>query len=804
MSKISFREALQNELKTGKRTLWFDGGMGTLLQQNGLVGGEKPDLWSITHKDVVCKIHEDYLKAGATIISANTFGANRFKIEDTDYNVDEVINAALCNVHEMIDKVNPSAYAALDIGSLGKLLKPLGDLSFDEAYDAFAEMIRAAKDSADIILIETMNDTYEAKAAVLAAKENCDLPIVLTMIFDENSKLLTGGDIDCAVALFEGLGVDAFGVNCGLGPKQMKQIIPHILEISSIPIVCTPNADLPRVENGKTIYDMTPDEFANDMVEIAKMGAVMLGGCCGTTPEHIKKMVEKTADIEIIAPENKHLTVVSSYNHAAYFGRRPLIIGERINPTGKAKLKAALRENDLEYIVNEAINQEDNGAHILDVNVGLPEIDEPKMMVSAIRTIQKVSALPLQIDTSDFVAMERAMRIYNGKPLINSVNGKPESMEAVFPLVKKYGGAIIALCLDENGIPETVDGRIEIAKKIINTAEKYGIEKSALIFDALTITISTGQQNAKITLETTRRLRHELGVHTTLGVSNISFGLPQREKVNTAFFTMALANGLSSGIINPMNEPMMNAYYSYCALEGCDENCNDYVARFANVESAPKPAANNEPMTLKNAVIKGIIGAAVSAVREELETKKPLDIINNELVPTLDVVGDGFEKGKIFLPQLLMSADSAKAAFKEINEKIAQSGERAEPKGKVVVATVKGDIHDIGKNIVSVLLDNYGFEVIDLGKDVDPETVLDAVIKNGVKLVGLSALMTTTVVSMEDTIKLLHEKAPDCKTMVGGAVLNQTYADMIHADFYGKDAMMSVRYALSLYEKGEL
>lgn len=802
MSKKSraFLDELNSNINSGRRTLFFEGGMGALLQQKGLKGGEIPDTWSVTHPDVVQNIHRDYLRAGCNIVKANTFGANVYKLKNSGYSVDEIISASLALANGAIGEINSNAYCALDIGSCGKLLKPLGDLAFEDAYAAFAQMIVAARDKCDVILIETMNDTYETKAAVLAAKENCDLPIIVSMIFDENAKLLTGGDIDSAVALLEGLGVDVLGVNCGLGPKQMLNILPHILKNSSTPVVCSPNAELPKVVDGKTVFDITPEKFADYMAQIAEMGATILGGCCGTNPDHLKAMVKRTKNISVKPVTQKNLTVVSSYNHAVYFGDKPLVIGERINPTGKSKLKAALRENDLEYIINEAINQEDSGTNILDVNVGLPEIDEVSMMRRVICELQKVTALPLQIDTSNYTAMETAMRIYNGKPLINSVNGKRESMEAVFPLVKKYGGAVIALCLDENGIPETVDGRIAVAQKIIDTAKSYRIDKSALIFDALTITISTGQRNAQITLETTQRLRRELCVHTTLGISNVSFGLPMREKINTAFFTLAMQSGLSAGIINPMSDAMMSAYYSFCALNQTDENCERYIEKYSNV--TVEKADSGKRITLKDAIIKGLAAAAEMDAIELLKTEKPLDVINSAIVPALDTVGNGFEKGSVFLPQLLMSADAAKAAFKVINKKLRTSGGKTESKGKIVMATVKGDIHDIGKNIVVVLLENYGFDVIDLGKDVHPETVLDAVIKNDVKLVGLSALMTTTVVNMEATIKLLHEQAPECKVMVGGAVLNQTYADMINADFFGKDAMMSVRYALSLYEQG--
>ncbi len=699
-------------------------------------------------------------------------------------------------------------FSALDIGSIGKLLKPLGEISFDQAYETFREIIAAGdKAGADLILIETVSDSYEIKAAVLAAKENSCLPVVVTMIFDENGKLLTGGDVASAAAMLEGLGVDAIGFNCGLGPDQMKKLLPQLTACCSLPIVINPNAGLPVVVNGQTVFDVEPDAFAESVKMLVGMGASVVGGCCGTTPAHIKKVVELCGKMDIAPVTDKGLTVVSSYNHAVTFSRKPLIIGERINPTGKSKFKQALRDHDMEYIYKEGLLQEENGAHILDVNVGLPEIDEPQLMEEAVTGIQAIIDLPLQIDTSDTDAMERGLRYYNGKPMLNSVNGKKESMESVFPIAKKYGAVVVCLCLDEGGIPETVEGRLDIAKKIVRTAAAYGIPKKNLVMDALVLTISTGQDNATVTLETLRRIRYELGLHTVLGVSNISFGLPERSRINTAFFTMAMNNGLSAGIVNPSSEPMMAAYYSFNALIGEDDQCMEYIAkasRTADMPTAPA-ASKSSALTLDEAIIKGLSESAYEATVKLLEQNMDsLTIINEKLIPALDVVGKGFEEKKMFLPQLLMSADAAKASFAAIKTNLSKQGKNSESKGKIVIATVKGDIHDIGKNIVKTLLENYGFDMIDLGKDVAPEVVLKTVQEQNVRLVGLSALMTTTVVNMEATIKLLRENGVDCKVMVGGAVLTQEYADMIGADFYSKDAMGSVRYANELHDKGEL
>lgn len=751
-----------------------------------LVAGELPEQLNITQPDRVFAVHSAYARAGADYITANTFGANSLKYD----NVDEIVKAGVALAKKAGKKV------ALDIGPTGKLLKPMGDLDFERAIELFSEVIRAGKEGSDVVIIETMSDTYELKAAVIAAKENCDLPVITSMIFDEKGRLLTGGDIRSACAMLEGLGVDAIGFNCGLGPKQMIKLVSELRSCTSLPIIVMPNAGLPESVNGKTIYNVTPDEFAQDMLEIAKIGVSYLGGCCGTTPEHISRMIALCKDIPESVPEEKHETIVSSYSTSVAIGNKPVIIGERINPTGKKLFKEALRNNDIDYVIREGLAQQEKGAHILDVNVGLPEIDECEWLKNAVYSLQSVLPLPLQLDSSDANALECAMRLYNGKAMINSVNGKMSSMSEIFPLVKKYGGVVVCLCLDENGIPETAQGRIDIAKRIIATAEKYGINKKDLVIDALTMTISTNKDNAAETLKAVKYIRNELGVATVLGVSNISFGLPKREAINTAFFTLALENGLSAGIINPLSEPMMNAYYSFNALSGFDDNCAEYIDSVSATQAA---AAASSVIDLRSAVIKGLKEDAGACARELLNTVAPLDIINEHIIPALDVVGDGFEKNKIFLPQLLMSADSAKAAFDVIKEHLALSGQQKKGENKIIIATVEGDIHDIGKNIVKVLLSNYGFEVMDLGKDVKCEEVLEQTSRHNVKLVALSALMTTTVANMEKTIKLIHDNT-DAKVLVGGAVLTKSYAKMINADFYAKDAMESVRIAKEFFK----
>ena len=750
-----------------------------------LKAGELPELLNINDPERVYAIHKAYADAGCNIISANTFGANRFKYD----NVDEIVKSAVKNAKRTGKKV------ALDIGPTGKLLKPMGDLDFEECVDIFADVVKAGRDEADLVLLETFGDLYEIKAAMLAVKENCDLPLVVSMIFDEKARLLTGADVRTACAVVEGLGADAIGFNCGLGPKQMIPLVEELEKHASIPILVMPNAGLPESVNGETIFNVDPDEFASYMTQIAKMGVSYLGGCCGTTPAHLKAMIEATKDIEDKVPEFKNETIVASYSKSVDLSEGA-VIGERINPTGKKLMKEALRNKDMDYVLRQGITQSEAGAHILDVNMGLPEIDEKEMLCSGVYELQSVLPVPLQLDSGDAEAMEAALRLYNGKAMINSVNGKEKSMKEVFPLAKKYGGVVVCLCLDEDGIPSTAQGRIAIAKKIIKRAAEYGIDKKNLAVDALVMTISTDTNNAIETLNAVDYIRNTLGVNTVLGVSNISFGLPNREAVNTAFYTLAMSRGLSAGIINPNSRPMMNAFFSYKALAGKDESCQEYIKSAVDTEIVQK----TENLDLKTAIIKGMKEESARCAKELLENTESLVIINDYIIPALDVVGDGFEKNTIFLPQLLMSADSAKAAFDEIKAHFVMSGAEQVKGEKIIIATVEGDIHDIGKNIVKVLLQNYGFDVMDLGKDVKCEKVLEEAQKNNVKLVGLSALMTTTVPNMEKTIKLLHDNT-DAKVFVGGAVLTRDYAKMINADFYAKDAMESVKIAQEFFEE---
>ena len=810
--------------------VYFDGGMGSLLQERGLAPGELPETWNLLHPEVLVEIHRAYLEAGANIMTTNTFGANRLKYpEGGQWALEELVRAAVENAAEARCQYEENcrregrqcqpSFIALDLGPTGKLLKPYGDLEFEAAVALYQEVVKTgAEAGADLILIETMSDSLEVKAAVLAAKENCSLPVFATMAFDEKGKLLTGGDVESVTALLEGLRVDALGLNCGLGPEQMAPIAQRFMKVSSTPVIVNPNAGLPRSEGSRTVYDINSDQFARKMREIAEMGVFMMGGCCGTTPEHIRKLKAACDDLPVQLPEKKGRTVICSYATTVEFGSKPVIIGERINPTGKKKFKQALRDHDMEYILKEGVAQQDNGAHVLDVNVGLPEIDEPSMMEEAVKELQAVIDLPLQIDTSNEEAMERALRCYNGKALVNSVNGKQEVMDAIFPLVAKYGGVVIGLALDEEGIPETAEGRIRVAKKIYARAAEYGIGPEDIIIDGLCMTISSDSQGAVTTLETLRRVRDELGGKTILGVSNISFGLPQREIINSAFFTMALHDGLSAAIINPNSEAMMRAYYSYLALAGLDPQCGEYISIYGSQPSVslgvtlsrkgPSGTGDGAGMgsagqggdfSLADAIIKGLKEASSAAAKGLLASQDPLDVINQEIIPALDAVGKGFEKGTVFLPQLLMSAEAAKAAFEVIKEQMSRSGQEQESKGTIILATVKGDIHDIGKNIVKVLLENYSYQVVDLGKDVPPETVTETAVRLHVPLVGLSALMTTTVPSMEETIRQLRREAPWVKVMVGGAVLTQEYADSIGADQYCSDAMASVNYAETVF-----
>ena len=770
----------------------FDGGMGTQLQANGLKAGDCPEQWNITNPEIITKIHKNYFEAGANVATTNTFGANPLKIANTA----EVVLKAVENAKRAVSCENQ--FVALDIGPTGKLLKPLGDLDFEDAYRAFAETVKAGVSAGcDLIIIETMNDPYEMKAAVLAAKENSCLPVFATFVLDERGKTVTGCDIQSMVALLEGLGVDALGVNCSLGAEELKRFVPELIKYASVPVIVNPNAGMPCVVDGETCYDSTPERFAKEVYQIAEMGARILGGCCGTTPEHIKAVKAQIGGLSPKEIVKKSYTVVSSYSQACVFDGKVVLIGERINPTGKSKLKAALRENNLDYIVTEAIGQEEKGANVLDVNVGLPEIDESKMLVNAVRAIQAVSSLPLQIDTSDPVALEKALRIYNGKPLINSVNGKLESIKAVMPLVKKYGGVLVALTLDEKGIPDTAQGRVKIAQRIIKYAKKYGIEEKDIIVDPLCLTVSSDKNAPSVTLEAIRKL-NGMGIKTSLGISNVSFGLPSRDYVNSVFFSHALSVGLDAVIMNPYSNEMMKTYYAHNALVGIDDMCAEYIG-FASNNQAVATATQTENTTLERAILKGLKREASEKTKELLVDKKPLEIVNDYIIPALDKVGEEYERGKIFLPQLLMSAETATVAFDVV--KGAMKAEDGANKGDIILATVKGDIHDIGKNIVKVILENYGYRVYDLGKDVSPESVLECAEKTGARLIGLSALMTTTVPAMEATIKLIKSKLPDAKFMVGGAVLTPEYAEMIGADNYSRDAMDAVKYVRQVFGK---
>ena len=798
--------------KLGKELLFFDGAMGTELQKRGLKTGELPERLNITNPDIIQEIHLSYLEAGSDVISTNTFGANPLKFSDDE--LEKVIDAALVCAKKAVTSVEgKERFIALDIGPLGKILKPFGDLDFEDAVEAFAKVIRIGAKEADLVIIETMNDAYETKAAVLAAKENCDLPIFVTNVYDEKEKLMTGADAISMITLLEGLCVDAIGMNCSLGPKKMNEILRTFAKYSSTPLMLSPNAGLPRSENGKIVFDVSAEDYAEEMKKSVEIGACVIGGCCGTTPEYIRcacKALKGSKPKEITYKTN---TLVSSYTHTVEFSDTPVIIGERINPTGKKKVKEALREGDYAFILREGLYQQQAGAQVLDVNCGLPEIDEAAVMKKVVEDLQGVCDAPLQIDTSDPVALEKALRIYNGKPMINSVNGKEDSMKAVFPLAKKYGGVVVALTLDEQGIPETAQGRVEIAKKIIKTAESYGIDKKNIIADTLTMAISADENAAKVTLEAIKEIS-QMGVKTVLGVSNISFGLPHRDYVNSEFFTLALKCGLSSAIMNPHSQNMLDACrknftgYGNCPADETElstfagEIINK-VMNMGDVESIIP--AHTGSLTLKDAIISGLCEESNSLAKALLTDNTPLDVVNNHIIPALDVVGTGFEQGKVYLPQLLMSAEAAKAAFTQVKDLLSATNENTEKGEKIIVATVKGDIHDIGKNIVKILLENYGYDVVDLGKDVSEELILETVLKTGASLVALSALMTTTVPSMERTIKLLRENAPWAKVTVGGAVLSQEYADMIGADYYSKDAMGAVRVAEEHFKivKGE-
>ena len=788
---MGIKEFLKNN------TVFLDGGMGTLLQERGLSAGELPERWNLEHPEEIIAIHRAYYDAGSNVVNTNTFGANILKFAPDE--LESVVKAAIENARTAAEQSvgKQEKFVALDIGPTGRMLKPYGDLDFEDAVAVFAETVKlGVKYGADLIMIETMNDSYETKAALLAAKENSTLPVFVSNAYGEDGKLMTGASPAAMVAMLEGMGADAIGVNCSLGPKALAPIVLEYLKYASVPVLLKPNAGLPCSVCGKTHYDVSAEDFAAEVSELVKKGVRIAGGCCGTTPEYIAATVNACADIVPLPVEKKNITCVSSYTHAVVFGEEPILIGERINPTGKKRFKEALKAHDIDYILKEGISEQEKGVHILDVNVGLPDIDEVSMLTEAVTELQAIIDLPLQIDTSNAAAMESALRRYNGKAMINSVNGKQESMDAVFPLAKKYGGLIVALTLDESGIPATAEGRFEIAKRILAEAEKYGIEKKDIIFDPLAMTISADNNAARETLRAVGMIKSELGCHTSLGVSNVSFGLPNRDLINSNFFALALGRGLSAAIMNPYSAEMMNTYYAYRALAGLDENCAEFISSAQAVSTVTQTVTEIKEdfaSELQKAIIKGLRDRAAALTEAMIAENDPLEVVNREIIPALDTVGVGFEKKTVYLPQLLMSAEAAKAAFEVIKSKM-PSG-KASDKPPFVIATVKGDIHDIGKNIVKLILENYGYPVSDLGRDVSPEKIVEETVRLHAPIVGLSALMTTTVPAMEETIKQLRASAPWAKIVVGGAVLNREYAEQIGADKYAKDAMEAVRYA---------
>ncbi len=800
---MNFRQFLKESL------VRLDGGMGTLLQAEGLRPGASPERFCLDRPETVTAIHRAYLDAGSHVISTNTFGANLLHFDEDE--LDAVIGAAVgCARRAIVEAGREAdAFVALDIGPTGRLLAPLGDLDFEEAVAIFAATVRlGVRHGADLVLIETMNDCYETRAALLAVKETCALPVIVTNAYGADGKLMTGATPEAMVAMLEAMGADAVGANCSLGPRALAPVADRLLAAASVPVVMKPNAGLPRAEDGATVYDLDAATFAAEVAELVARGVRVVGGCCGTTPAYIAALTAATAPAAPSPITEKTATVVSSYTHAVTFGERPLLIGERINPTGKKRFREALLSHDIGYLLREAVSEEEAGADILDVNVGHPEIDETALLAEAVTEIQAVTALPLCIDSSSPEAMEAALRRYNGKPLVNSVSGKKESLEAVLPLVKKYGGAVIALTLDEDGTPATAAGRLAIAARILEAAAAYGIKRKDVIFDTLTLTVSADPTAPRATLDALTAVGRELGCHTSLGVSNVSFGLPSRDTVNATFFAMALERGLSAAIMNPHSPEMMRAYYAFLALTGKDEGCAAYIkaaetlAPTAAPTSSPAaPAATAAPALadglspLGRAIAKGLRREAVTLTEELLATVAPLDVIRGEIVPALDTVGRAFESGRLYLPALLVAAEAASASFDCIKAALTAGGMPPAERGPFVLATVRGDIHDIGKNILRLLLESYGFRVIDLGRDVTPEAIVTAVLESRAPLCGLSALMTTTVPAMAETVALLRERASFCRSVVGGAVLTPEAAATMGADHYAPDAMDGVRYA---------
>lgn len=794
-------------LDFSKHFYMLDGGMGTMLQAYGLEPGEPPALLAVTNPELITSIHRQYVEAGADILYANTFGTNRYKLEGYGYSPGQIIDSAIKAARAACKE---DTLVALDVDPLGELLEPMGTLTFEEAYDAFCEVVKQGEASgADLIVIETMTDLYEVKAAVLAAKEQTNLPVMVSMTFEETGRTFTGTSIECMTAVLEGLGVDAVGINCSLGPVEIFPLAEKMCQLTDLPVFVKPNAGLPDPRTGA--YTIGPEEFARAMAEYRHLGIAMAGGCCGTTPDYIARMKAVFAGMERKqrTPSARESCVCSATNCAAI--DHVTVIGERINPTGKKRLKQALIEEDYDYLLSQAVQQADAGAQVLDVNVGIPDIEEARVLPAVVKKIQAVTDLPLQIDSSDPAAIEAALRVYNGKAIVNSVNGEEKSLSSILPVVKKYGAAVVGLTLDENGIPSKAEDRLAIAGRILKRTMDLGIPKKDVFIDCLTLTASAQQAEVKETLKAVRMVKEELGLHTVLGVSNISFGLPCRPLVNRTFLALAMENGLDLPIINPNDEDMMGTIFAFEMLHNRDENARNFIERYHDVSLGTMTRGSDDSGTrsggmpegteneLFHALEKGMKGETVHAVQKLLETKDEMTVVNDYLIPALDKVGQGFEKGTIFLPQMMQAATAAQGGFEVIKERLAASGKAGVSKGQVVIATVKGDIHDIGKNIVKVIMENYGFEMIDLGRDVPAETIVNTVVEKNIRLVGLSALMTTTLKSMEETIAAVRAAAPDCKFLVGGAVLTPDYAEKIGADYYCKDAMKSVEAAKEFF-----
>ncbi|WP_195940751.1 homocysteine S-methyltransferase family protein [Romboutsia sp. 1001713B170131_170501_G6] len=780
--------------------LIFDGAMGTMLQQKGLKIGENPEIFGFENPEKLLEIHKLYLDSGANVITTNTFGANELKLEKLGYTVEKIVDNAVKIAKKAINEsqnIN-NKFVALDIGPIGEMLEPMGTLSFDRAYEIFKrQAVQGEKSGADLIIIETMMDLYEAKAAVLAAKENTNLPVFCTMTFDENGRSFTGCLPESMVLTIEGLGVDAVGVNCSLGPKQLLPIVERIAKMAKVPVVVQANAGLPNIVDGQATYDVDAEEFYKGVKNFIKVGASIVGGCCGTDPSFIKEISNNLDELKKVNVDKVNKCFICSPSKVVEI-KAPTVMGERLNPTGRKSLQDAIKNRNFDYIINLGLEQINGGAEILNVNVGIPNIEEEKFMPMVIKEIQSVTDTPLQVDSSNIDALEQGLRYYNGKTIVNSVNGKEESLSKILPIVKKYGACVVGLTLDENGIPKTAKGRFNIAKKIVDKATSYGINKEDIFIDCLSLTVSAQQSEAMATIECIKMIKEELGVKTILGVSNVSFGVPNRKALNSTYLTMALANGLDLPIINPNEYSMMEVINSFKVIKNIDKNCINYISKYANVvnnKDINTRQNNKEELSVEQIIERGLKEEIKEVISNILKSQSENEVIEEILIPTLDKIGKKYENGEIFLPQLIQSAETVKVALNIIKESLQNKNGSIEQKGKIIVATVKGDIHDIGKNIVKIMLENYGYDVLDLGKDVDIDVIVKEAKNRNIKLIGLSALMTTTVKSMKETIEAIRKEGLDAKVFVGGAVLTNEYAKEIGADYYSKDAKSSIEIA---------